>query len=95
MLPLKCAHISASLFVRGLFMRCYGSESLDYIAKDPHLDVLIVNLDDADRKRETRRMLIGSDGRLNLLLGFDDSLQKVLTQTILSQEEDFRNQVLL
>lgn len=76
-------------------MRCYGSESLDYIAKDPHLDVLIVNLDDADRKRETRRMLIGSDGRLNLLLGFDDSLQKVLTQTILSQEEDFRNQVLL
>ncbi|KAI3468909.1 hypothetical protein Pfo_025572 [Paulownia fortunei] len=39
-------------------------------------------------------MLIGGDCGLNLVLGFDDSLQKVLTQTMLNQEEIFRNQVL-
>ncbi|KAL7160330.1 hypothetical protein ABFS83_01G087200 [Erythranthe nasuta] len=39
-------------------------------------------------------MLIGSECGLNLLIGFDDSLQKVVTQTILTQEEIFKNQVL-
>ncbi|KAL7123278.1 hypothetical protein ACP275_01G095600 [Erythranthe tilingii] len=40
-------------------------------------------------------MLIGRECGLNLLLGFDDSLQKVVTQTILTQEEIFKNQTVL
>ncbi|KAL0395314.1 UNVERIFIED_CONTAM: hypothetical protein Slati_4497600 [Sesamum latifolium] len=39
-------------------------------------------------------MLISSDSGVNMVLGFDDSLQNVLTQTMLNQEEIFRNQVL-
>ncbi|XP_011081215.1 uncharacterized protein LOC105164291 isoform X2 [Sesamum indicum] len=38
-------------------------------------------------------MLISSDSGVNMVLGFDDSLQNVLTQTMLNQEEIFRNQI--
>ncbi|KAL0324442.1 UNVERIFIED_CONTAM: hypothetical protein Scaly_2411300 [Sesamum calycinum] len=38
-------------------------------------------------------MLITSDSGVNMVLGFDDSLQNVLTQTMLNQEEIFRNQI--
>ncbi|KAK4425512.1 hypothetical protein Salat_1745200 [Sesamum alatum] len=39
-------------------------------------------------------MFVSGDSRVNMVLGFDDSLQNVLTKTMLSQEEIFRNQVL-
>lgn len=44
-------------------------------------------------KRIQERMMAESDCGLNLKLGFDGSLQKVLTWTMLDHEDTFRNQI--